>query len=238
VREDCAVQILAFDTATPATAVALALADGRVLTRRHEPGEGERPGHATLLLPFVVELLEESGGGWEEIDRIAVGVGPGTFTGVRIGVSTARALALARELPLVAISTLRALAAGAGATDRPTLAVLDARRGEAFAAAWDPDGSTVLEPAALTPEALAGAVSALARPSLAVGDGALRFRRELEAAGAAVPADGSDAHRVDATAHCRLAATTEPTARDAVLPTYLRLPDAELALRRREGPAK
>jgi tRNA threonylcarbamoyladenosine biosynthesis protein TsaB len=238
-----ALTILAFDTATPATAVALALGDGRVLARRHEPGEGERPGHAQQLLPLAVALLEEAGICWAQLGRLAVGVGPGTFTGLRIGVASARALAQAHGLPLVGVSTLRALAAGAGETERPVLAVLDARRGEAFAAAWDagsagdPSSEPLLAPAALGPQALAEAVRALPAPPLAVGDGALRFRAELERAGAAVPADGSPQHRVDAAVHCRLAAAMEPTGPEAVLPTYLRLPDAELALRRRRETA-
>ena len=233
--------ILAFDTATPATAVALALADGTTLARVHEPGEGERPGHATRLLPLAIALLEQAGIDWPALDRLAVGVGPGTFTGLRIGVATARALAQAHALPLVGVSTLRALAAGAERHEpaaAATLAVLDARRGEAFAAAWAADWRTpLLEPSALTPEALAAAAATLPAGTLAVGDGAVRFREQLEAAGAAVPADGAPAHRVDATAHCRLAATAEPTAPDAVLPAYLRLPDAELALRRRDPTA-
>ncbi len=95
-----------------------------------------------------------------------------------------------------------------------------------------------MAPAALTPDALADVVRTLSptpESLLAVGDGALRFREQLEAAGAVVPADGSPQHRVDAAVHCRLAAAMEPTARDAVLPAYLRLPDAELALRRRRA---
>lgn len=232
--------ILAFDTATPSTTVALALPDGRTLGRRHDPGPGERPGHQTLLLPFAVELLEEAGIGFAQLDRLAVGVGPGTFTGLRIGVATARALAQAHELPLVGVSTLHALAANAeGASADTILAVLDARRGEAFAAAWpasaaaDAAAQPLLAPAALTPEALVAAVAQLPSRPLAVGDGALRFREQLELAGVTVPADGSPAHRVDAAAHCRLAAATAPHARDEVLPVYIRLPDAELALRRR-----
>ncbi|HEX5147030.1 MAG TPA: hypothetical protein VFV85_08410, partial [Conexibacter sp.] len=150
----------------------------------------------------------------------------------------------AQGLPLVGVSTLRSLAAGAGdaAAGAPAVvAVLDARRGEAFAAAWaggeaGRSGATpLLEPAALDPQALADAVAALPAGALALGDGAVRFRDELEAAGAVVPADGSPSHRVDAAVHARLAAAQEPDARDAVLPAYLRLPDAELALRRRRA---
>ena len=264
-RDDASpMTILAFDTATPATTVALALDDGTTLTRRHDPGPGERPGHQELLLGYVVALLDEGGVELSRLDRIAVGVGPGTFTGLRIGVATARGLAHAHDLPLVAVSTLHALAEqavraegeegllGAGAavdggasaapaSARPLLAVLDARRGEAFAAAWpaggatDPRATPLLAPAALSPDALAAAVRELPAAPLAVGDGALRFREQLQAAGALVPADGSSLHRVDAVAHCRLGAALDPVARDEVVPTYLRLPDAELALRRRGG---
>jgi tRNA threonylcarbamoyladenosine biosynthesis protein TsaB len=91
----------------------------------------------------------------------------------------------------------------------------------------------LLAPAALAPEALVSALAALPVAPLAVGDGALRFREQLEAAGAVVPADGSALHLVDAVAHCRLGAALDPVARDEVVPAYLRLPDAELALRRR-----
>jgi len=190
------------------------------------------------LLPLAQALLAEAGSAWAALDRLAVGVGPGTFTGLRIGIATARALAHAHDLPLVPVSTLRSLAAGAaeeGPAGAPVLAVLDARRGEAFAAAWSAGEQPLLEPVALTPEALAEAASALPSRPLAVGDGALRFRHELEAAGAVVPADGSPLHRVDAAVHCRLARAQEPAARDAVLPAYLRLPDAEIALRRRRA---
>jgi tRNA threonylcarbamoyladenosine biosynthesis protein TsaB len=228
-------QLLALDTATPATTVALLCADEKLLTRRHEPGPGERPGHVSELLPLALALMDEAGIGFAQLDRIAVGVGPGTFTGLRIGVATARALAHAHGLPLVGVSTLQALAAGAAESvgDAPAvLAVLDARRGEAFAAAWAGE-EALLAPVALTPEALADAVATLPAGTPAVGDGAVRFRTVLEAAGAAVPPDDSAAHRVEAAVLARLAAGMEQEASDAVLPAYLRLPDAELAFRAR-----
>ncbi len=105
------------------------------------------------------------------------------------------------------------------------LAVLDARRGEAFAAAWR-GGALVLPAAALSPEALAEQVGALAGTPLAVGDGAVRFRGPLEAAGALVPPDEDGAHRLRAEHVCRLGAAGNPIDRDALLPDYLREPDA------------
>jgi len=148
-------------------------------------------------------------------------------------VSTARALAQARDLPLVGVSTLRTLAAGAREAmpeAHLVLAVLDARRGEAFAAAWD-SAEEVLAPAAHAPEALAEAAVRLPGTPLAVGDGAVKFRSTLERAGAAIPADGSPLHRVAARHLCRLAAGAQAGSREAVLPEYLRLPDAELTRR-------
>jgi tRNA threonylcarbamoyladenosine biosynthesis protein TsaB len=217
--------VLGFDTATAATAVAVLLPGGQVFEARHDPAPGERPGHATRLLGLVEEALAAAGA--RDVQRIAVGVGPGSFTGLRIGVATARALAQSTGAGLVGVSTLRALAAAAPADPGgAALAAIDARRGEAFAAAWS--GNTLLmPPAALPPEELARAAAALPRPVLAVGDGAVRFRASLEAAGAAVPPDGDRLHRVSAAVVCRLGAEAEPGRPDAVVPDYLRVPDAE-----------
>jgi tRNA threonylcarbamoyladenosine biosynthesis protein TsaB len=121
------------DTATPSTAVAVWAPDGPAVERRDDPAPGERPGHAARLLALVDEVVP----GWDAIERIAVGVGPGGFTGLRIGIATARALAQARDLPLVGVSSLAALAAP---HDGPVVAVIDARRGEVFAAS--PSGSS------------------------------------------------------------------------------------------------
>ena len=214
--------ILGIDTATAATAAAVWSPDGPQREARDDPAPGTRPAHATRLLALVEEVLEAAGG-WEAIDRIAVGVGPGGFTGLRHGIATARALAQGRGLPLVGVSSLHALALGAPAPARtPVYAVIDARRGEVFAAAWRGD-ERVMEPAAIAPDALAGS---LAPGALAVGDGAIRFREQLERAGAAVPADSSEAHRVSALQVCRLGWGGENVDRDALVPDYRREPDA------------
>jgi tRNA threonylcarbamoyladenosine biosynthesis protein TsaB len=217
--------ILAFDTATPSTVVGVARPDGTLVAQgRHDPGEGERPGHAQQLLALAHAALVEANTPWSAITRLGTGVGPGTFTGLRIGVATARALAQGLDVEVVAIPTLRALALGA--TAGPILAVLDARRGEAYVAAYAADGTEVLAPAAWRPERLADAVDLAPGPWQAVGDGALRFRAELEAAGVAVPADDADLHRVSAGPLCRLAAEAPSVDRDALVPEYVRAPDA------------
>jgi tRNA threonylcarbamoyladenosine biosynthesis protein TsaB len=230
--------VLGFDTATPDTVVALATDGAEPLELRHAPAPGERPGHASQLLPLARSLLDRAGLAFADVERIGVGVGPGTFTGLRIGVATARALAQSAGAEVAAISTLRALAAAAG-HDGPVLAVLDARRGEAFAAAYANDGTEVLAPVAVEPDALPGLVADRPEPPetwLAVGDGALAFREKLEPAAIAVPADGHPSHRVSAVAICRLASTTAPVARDTLVPDYVRLPDAEQTrLRRKQG---
>jgi tRNA threonylcarbamoyladenosine biosynthesis protein TsaB len=232
--------IVGIDTSTPATATAVLLADGRAVEAREDPAAGARPGHTGRLLALLEQALAEAGVGWEDVERLAVGVGPGGFTGLRIGIATARALAQARGLPLVGVSSLRALAAGAEAalaggvsslpavgagTPGTVLAAIDARRGEAFAAAWA-GGRELLAPVALGPAALTERVAALPRPVIAVGDGSVRFRDELERAGAEVPADGSAAHRVLAVQVCRLGAEGRPAARDLLVPDYRREPDA------------
>jgi tRNA threonylcarbamoyladenosine biosynthesis protein TsaB len=240
-------RILGLDTATSATVAAVLELDGdgrerRAVERRDDPPAGARPRHTATLLALALDALTHADAGWGDLDLIAVGTGPGTFTGLRIGIATARALAQARALPIVGVSTLRSLCATAGAAaaaDRRPVAVLDARRGEAFAGAWadpaDPDAADapVIEPAAMSPEALAQRLRAAGPAWLAVGDGALRFRDVLEGAGARVPDDAAEVHRVSALAHCRLAAGLPRQRLGDVLPQYLRIPDAELALRAR-----
>jgi tRNA threonylcarbamoyladenosine biosynthesis protein TsaB len=252
------VRILGLDTATRATTAALldTVGDAEPTQARDDPPPGVRPRHTTRLMSLLVETLERAQTSWSELDRIAVGVGPGSFTGLRIGVATARALGRAHGMPLVGISTLQSLAAGAAgagpdatpwsaadsssalpAAALQVLAVLDARRDEVFAAGWRADaragalGDRVLSPVALAPGALAATIAALGPGWLAVGDGAVEFRGLLERSGTWIPADDSDLHRVTAVSHCRLASGLEAVAPEKVSPEYLRIPDAEINLR-------
>jgi tRNA threonylcarbamoyladenosine biosynthesis protein TsaB len=237
--------ILGFDTATLSTTVGLRLADGSSLQARDDPGPGEHPGHATRLLAMTRGLLADAGIAWTAVDRIAVGLGPGRFTGLRVGVATARGLAQSRSLELVGVSTLRALAeaAASGGAEQPegVLAVIDARRGEAFAVAYSSnDQKSAGELAfsrALRPEDLQGVVEQAegqrgggGKRWLAVGDGAVRFRGALEAAGVDVAPDSSPLHLVSAAAICDLGARSEPVGRyEQIVPDYRRRPDAEIA---------
>jgi tRNA threonylcarbamoyladenosine biosynthesis protein TsaB len=234
--------VVGFDTATAVTTAAVLRTDGSAVEAHDEPPTESRGRHASLLLGLVERVLRDGGVAWEEVSRLAVGVGPGGFTGLRIGIATARALAQARGLEVVPVSSLEALAAGALAAPHrsaaaepasgaapagPVAAVIDARRGEVFAAIFAPDGSPLFAPAALAPEALAERLAALPATPLAVGDGAVRFAQELASAGAVVPPADTPVHRLDAVQICRLGQVREPVDRDALLPTYLREPDAK-----------
>jgi tRNA threonylcarbamoyladenosine biosynthesis protein TsaB len=232
-------RILAFDTSTSATTTALFDPEAAIdLEQRHDPAPGARPGHASKLMGQVIALMQRASTSWGEIDRLAVGIGPGTFTGLRIGVATARALACARAIPLVGIPSLEALALGArraGVHDGARIAAIDARRGEAFAAAWDDAGERLFEDAALGPDQLARLVREVGKRPLAIGTGALEFRALLEREGALVPPDDSELHLVSAANHCRLALDRPAGPIGDVKPAYLRLADAEIALRAREN---
>ncbi len=243
--------VLGFDTATTASAAALRLDGGVTSEARDDPAPGAHPGHATRLLELARELLLEAGIGWSALARIAVGVGPGTFTGLRVGIASARALAQSLEIPVVGVSSLRALAQAAyradvrGADGRAAellLAVIDARRGEVFAAAYTRgEGGLAHElvPALALAPAQLGSLLARAEEAdgrtapqwLALGDGALRFRDELALPGVEMVGEESRLHRVSAAAICGLGAlVAEEQGGGQVVPDYRRRPDAELAL--------
>jgi tRNA threonylcarbamoyladenosine biosynthesis protein TsaB len=192
---------LAFDTATHVATSAL-LDDGEVL--------GERTSRARTLLEDVDALLRQGGAHPTDLDALAVGIGPGSFTGVRIGLAVARGLALSLDVRGAGVSTLAALAAGAPGA----VLVIDAKRKEVFTLV---DGV----PAAIAP--------ADVRAALCVGDGAVRYRAILEANGAEVPPDDDERHLPRARFHAQLAGELGDVA--AIEPLYLRVPDAEQSLR-------
>ncbi len=195
---------LAFDTATNVATSAL-VDDGEVLA--------ERSSRAVTLLEDVDALLRQGGAHARDLDALAVGIGPGSFTGVRIGLATARGLALALDLRGTGVSTLDALAAGApGATP-----VVDARRNEVFALVHG--AAAVLAPADLHVEP----------GETCVGDGAIRYRALLEAKGAVVPPDDDERHQPRARFHAQLAGALGPV--DSIEPLYLRDPDAKKSTR-------
>ena len=195
--------VLAFDTATEVATSALL--DGVEVL-------GERTSRAVTVLEDVDALFRQAGARPVDLDGIAVGTGPGSFTGVRIGLATARGLALALNVELAGVSTLDALAAGAP----DALPVIDARRQEIFVGGPEP---RVLAPSEL--ELPAGTVC--------VGDGAVRYRDMLEAAGAVIPPDDDERHVPRARLHATLAETFGPA--ELVEPIYIRVPDADRTLR-------
>ena len=237
--------LLGIDTSTAASAACVLRSDGEVFEVVPEPAAlAARPAHARELMPAVADVMERAGLDYGDLEAIAVGVGPGTFTGLRIGVATARALASANGLRLRPVSSLAALAAGieaeaaaeaagppGSADDAPDipslLAVIDAKRGEVFAAEYAPGGIRRWGPLALRPEDLAERVRTGGVRRLAAGDGSVRFRGVLEAAGTSVMPEDSCAHVVRALHVCRLAAEVPGVAPQAVLPDYLRAPDAK-----------
>lgn len=216
--------LLGIDTSTPAAAACVLRSDG-------EPFEvvspverlARPPAHASELMPAVADAMDRAAVGWDDLAAIAVGVGPGTFTGLRIGIATARALATAAELPLRRVSSLAALAAGIEAPLR--LPLIDARRGELFAALFEGD-EEVWPPFAASPDDLAARLSEDGFRPLAAGDGSLRFRGMLQEAGIQVAPEDSTAHVVRALWICRLGQEASDEAPEAVLPDYLREPDA------------
>jgi tRNA threonylcarbamoyladenosine biosynthesis protein TsaB len=219
------VNLLGIDTSSAASAACVLRADGEAFEAEPSAARlASPPGHAAELMPAAARCLERAGLGWEELDIVAVGVGPGTFTGLRIGVATARALAQAHGAELRPVSSLAALAAGIDAS--LSLPVIDARRGEVFAALYEGDEER-WEPFAAAPQALAERVAGTGLSPSAAGDGAIRFRDVLEAAGVSVAPGGSQAHVVGGLSICRLASRAPAAPPAAVLPDYLRLPDAK-----------
>ena len=196
--------ILAFDTATDVATSAL-VRDGDVL--------GERRSRAVRILEDVESLLAEAAVRQSDVEAIVVGTGPGSYTGLRMGLVTARTLAFALDVPVAGVSTLAALGAGMPGA----LPVIDGRRGEVFTLAG-------AEPVCLPAERLP-----VERGRTHVGDGAVRYRGLIESRGGVVP-DDEALHVPWARHHAELATEFGPA--EQAEPIYLRVPDAERALTR------
>jgi tRNA threonylcarbamoyl adenosine modification protein YeaZ len=199
------VLILALDTATDVATVAL-VRDGEVL--------GERSSRAVRVLADTEELLAAAGLEAADVDAIAVGTGPGSYTGLRMGLVTARTLSVSLGVPVAGVSTLDALVAGAPGA----VPVIDARRGEVF---------TLAEGA---PACLPSAELEVEPGRTYVGDGAVRYRDEIARRGGVIPPDDAPEHVAWARHHAALARDFGPG--EAAEPIYLRVPDAERALAR------
>lgn len=185
-------------------------------------GEIMARGHAKALMPMIAAVMEEAGLSYDALGRIAVTIGPGSFTGVRVGVAAARGLALAARKPAIGITTLEAFAAGINA-HAEFLIAHDARRGELYVQAFSAAGAPAGGPQVLPPDRAAG----LWRPGMAIhGTGAGLLADAVRAAGAApVMAEAPLPPGPDPAAIARLAAK-RPVPEDPPVPLYLRPPDA------------
>lgn len=207
--------VLGFDTSTAATTVCLLRSDDEAF-ESEPPVERlfEPPGHARELMPGVDRVMRAGGVGFGDLDAIAVGIGPGGFTGLRIGIATAHGIAQSAGLPLHPVLSLAALAAGID--DGTPFPLIDARRNEVYGLGPEPFVGSIDDAIEKAP---AGA--------LAAGDGSIRFREALESAGIRVAPGDSRTHVVKGLYICRLAATVQPAPPEAVVPCYLRAPDAK-----------
>ena len=205
--------ILALDTCLSTCSVAV-LDDGHIVSARRE---SMARGHQERLAPMAQDVMAEAGIPFERLDRIAVTVGPGSFTGLRVGIAFAKGLALALAKPTVGIGTLEALAAEA---DGLVFAAIDARRDQLYLQAFE-GGRPLMAPDALTAETAAARVAELSqgRPFTLVGSGAALLA-DMAPQARIVAGEGCDAEKV-----ARLAATRTS---GPLKPLYLRAPDAKL----------
>ncbi len=220
--------ILAMDCAAGACSAAVAR-DGRVLAGRFEP---MARGHAEALMPMVEEVLGQAGASYAALDLLAVTVGPGGFTGVRIALAAARGIALAGGLPLLGVNSLETLAHGVPSSERggrSVVAVLDSRRADLYVQSFTADLTPLDHPGAVMPGDLEAMLPQ--GPVVLVGDGGARARAAIDGGrtilSTAPPAPKAEVLAVLAGArHAALTARGEQW--PAAEPLYLRPPDAKI----------
>ncbi len=215
--------ILGFDTAT-ATCSAALWAEGSVVAHRRSEAGGR---HAETLVPMLREVATEGGTTLAEVDAFAVTVGPGSFTGIRIGLAAARGLALAGKRPLIGFSTLEVLAAGVpdGEREGPIIAALDAGRGRLYAQLFDRSLAPLTEPEALEAQALPGFAEAAGSggPLVVAGTGQEVALAALTRAIEARPASGPSTPDARVLVRCAAARPeAEGGSAAPVRPLYLR----------------
>lgn len=213
-------RLLAVDCAAGACSVAVRDA-ARILAAAHAAMDR---GQAEALMPMIAGVLAEAGIAAGDLGAIAATVGPGSFTGVRIGLAAARGIALAAGLPTVAVTTLEAIAEAAGPGVEPLLVVLDAKRSDVYGQWFGPDGSALDAPRAVPAEALWAARPAGCTAVRIAGDAvalALERRGDSGVDVRAVGDGGPDARAVAELAHRRWLAGTL----GSLTPLYLRAPD-------------
>jgi len=174
-------RILAIDTALPAIS-ACVLDEGAESPESIETIAMER-GHAEALLPLIERVMARVEGGFASLDRVAVTVGPGSFTGLRVGIAAARAIGVACKVPVIGVSTLAALAAPLILEQKPGLVAvaIDARHGNVYFAAFGPDGRATSAPRVLPPREAVRSLGA--GPVRLAGSGAALLAIEASAAG-------------------------------------------------------
>ena len=213
--------ILALDTATQLCSLALVKA-GQLTA---ELNLTVKAGHSGSLLPAVEQLLELGGLEPRELDLIACGLGPGSFTGIRIGLATAKGLATGLNCQLAGVCTLDALAAAARPSELPVVALLDARKGEVFCASYAADGRRLSEPLNLKPT---DALKLMNTASLLTGDGLSLYGASFrQALGSAFRCTPPTLWQPRASMIAQLAAVqTERLPAHAIKPFYVRDSDA------------
>jgi tRNA threonylcarbamoyladenosine biosynthesis protein TsaB len=217
-------KILAIDTALSATSACLL--DAGESTPLAEDSLVMERGHAEALMPMIARVMAGDDDGFEGLARVAVTVGPGSFTGLRVGIAAARAIGLACAIPVVGVSTLAALAAPLILEQRPGIVgvAIDARHGNVYFAAFGPDGRAMLEPRIVPAREAARSLGA--GPARLAGSGAPILAAEAAAVGLEVEvAEGSLAPDILFVA--RLGFLADP-ALAPPRPLYLKEPDVTL----------
>lgn len=235
--------ILALDTSSAGGSAAVVRARGDEVTVVARAGETTRT-QVERLPSELMAVLEEAGAALQDVGRFAVVVGPGSFTGLRVGIATIQGLALARAIPVTPVSTFEALAWHARGAPGVAIATwIEAHRGEVFGALFAPDGRSALAPAtALPPDATLDAWSAALAPLGGVrfiGDGALRYRDVIRARlGARATVDEDLPLLAGAIGRIAAAEPDRAVRPHALVPLYVRRPDVELTRARRQAASK